>query len=109
MASLPRPIRFQRLKVIFHQLIMKKVLLAIVTLAFASSLATPSFATVLTAKNNQECKQAAEFGSTANSPLIWLELHKDASATLPRRPRRKLLAHRLIELEQRTATTAWHG
>jgi hypothetical protein len=37
---------------------MKKILLAFVTLAFATSFAAPTFATVLTAKNKKECEQA---------------------------------------------------
>jgi hypothetical protein len=37
---------------------MRKILLALVTLAFAASFAAPSFADILTAKNKQECQQA---------------------------------------------------
>lgn len=37
---------------------MRKMLLGLVTMAFAASFAAPSFAAVLTAKNKQECEQA---------------------------------------------------
>jgi uncharacterized lipoprotein YddW (UPF0748 family) len=51
--------------------IMKKSLLAFVTLAFVTSFAAPSFAAVLTAKNKQECEQAGG---------VWLDKdHKCAA------------------------------
>lgn len=50
---------------------MKKILLAFVTLTFVSSFAAPSFASVLTAKNKQECEQAGG---------VWLDKdHKCAA------------------------------
>ena len=38
--------------------IMRKILLALMAMAFATSLAAPSFAAILTAKNKRECEQA---------------------------------------------------
>lgn len=50
---------------------MRKILMALVAMAFATSLAAPSFAAVLTAKNKQECEQAGG---------VWLDSQHKCAA-----------------------------
>jgi hypothetical protein len=50
---------------------MRKILLALVTMTFASSFAVPTFAGVLTAKNKQECEQAGG---------VWLDSQHKCAA-----------------------------
>jgi hypothetical protein len=53
---------------------MKKLLLAFVTLAFATALAAPAFASVLNAKDKAECVKAGG---------VWIEKTKKCGAKKP--------------------------